>query len=81
MLPFFVILSYYSIMISLDGKKLSQKILAELKQEIADMAKKLRLAVVVIGQNPVTQKFIQQKPNPLLLKFYFSAGFRAPLRH
>ena len=61
MLPFFVILSYYSIMISLDGKKLSQKILAELKQEIADMAKKLRLAVVVIGQNPVTQKFIQQK--------------------
>ena len=44
-----------------DGKKLSQKILDELKLETAGMAKKLRLAVVVIGQNSVTQKFIQQK--------------------
>ena len=44
-----------------DGKKLSQKILDELKLETAGTAKKLRLAVVVIGQNSVTQKFIQQK--------------------
>ncbi|OHA05167.1 MAG: hypothetical protein A2934_04385 [Candidatus Sungbacteria bacterium RIFCSPLOWO2_01_FULL_47_10] len=48
-------------MILLDGKKLSQKILDELKQEAAGMAKKLRLAVVVVGKNPVVEKFIGQK--------------------
>lgn len=45
----------------LDGKKLAQKILDGLKQEIAASPKKLRLAVVIVGQNPVTESFVRQK--------------------
>lgn len=48
-------------MIILDGKKLSQKIFDELKHTIAEMGKQPRLAVVVVGENPVVQKFIAQK--------------------
>ncbi len=48
-------------MILLDGKKLSQKILEELKQEIAGIKKQLRLAVVVVGEDLVVKKFIEQK--------------------
>lgn len=48
-------------MILLDGKKLSEKILTELKAETADLKKKLRLAVVVVGKDPVIEKFIAQK--------------------
>ncbi|MFY9462162.1 MAG: bifunctional 5,10-methylenetetrahydrofolate dehydrogenase/5,10-methenyltetrahydrofolate cyclohydrolase [Candidatus Sungiibacteriota bacterium] len=48
-------------MILLDGKKLSQKILDELKDKIAKTKKQLRLAAVVVGKNPVTGKFIEQK--------------------
>lgn len=48
-------------MIILDGKKLSQKILEEVKQEIAALEQKLRLAVVVVGNDPVVTKFIAQK--------------------
>ncbi len=45
----------------LDGKKLSQKIIAELKEEVTATHKPLRLAVVVAGKDPVVQKFIAQK--------------------
>ena len=45
----------------LDGKKLAQKILDEVRQEISAMTAKPRLAVVVIGKDPVVEKFIQQK--------------------
>ena len=48
-------------MILLDGKQVSQKILAQLKEEIASMTRKPRLAVVVVGKDPVVQKFIMQK--------------------
>ena len=54
-------------MVILEGKKISQKILDELKLEVATMKKKLRLAVIVVGpKSPsaigqTTQKFIQQK--------------------
>ena len=48
-------------MILLDGKKLSQKILDELKREVAGIKKQLRLAVVVVGEDPVVKKFIEQK--------------------
>lgn len=48
-------------MILLDGKKLSQKILEELRREIAGIKKQLRLAVVVAGENPAVKKFIEQK--------------------
>lgn len=48
-------------MILLNGKKLSQKILEELKREITGIKKRLRLAVVVVGENPAVKKFIEQK--------------------
>ncbi len=48
-------------MILLDGKKLAEKILEEVKAEISAKNQKLRLAVVVVGEDPVIQKFIQQK--------------------
>lgn len=48
-------------MILLDGKKLAQKILDGLKQEVAAMKKKPRLAVAVVGENPVVEKFIATK--------------------
>lgn len=60
-LPIFHYLGYYATMVILDGKKLSQKLFDELKQEIAAMPKKPRLAVVVIGKDPVVEKFIEQK--------------------
>lgn len=43
-------------MILFDGKKLAEKILSEMK-----VSRKLRLAVVVVGEDPVVQKFIEQK--------------------
>lgn len=48
-------------MILLDGKKLAQKILDGLKNEVAGFSQKLRLAVAVVGNDPVTKKFIEQK--------------------
>lgn len=48
-------------MILLDGKKLSQKILEEVRRETLEMKKKPRLAVVVVGKDSVVEKFIEQK--------------------
>lgn len=48
-------------MILLGGKKLSEKILDELKADIAASKKELRLAAVVVGEDEVTKKFIEQK--------------------
>jgi len=45
----------------LDGKKLSQKILNDLKKEIKKNKLKLKLAIVLVGNNPDSQKFIKQK--------------------
>ena len=45
----------------LNGKKLSEKILANLKKEIKKSNLKLRLAVAQIGENLVSQVFINQK--------------------
>lgn len=52
---------YIKSMILFDGKKLSQKILEEVRQEISGLKEKLRLAVVVVGDDPVVRKFIEQK--------------------
>ncbi len=53
---------FYSIgMMLLDGKKLSQKMLDEVKQDVSGLKKRLRLAVVVVGKDPVVAKFIEQK--------------------
>ncbi len=48
-------------MILLDGKKLSHKICADLKQNITGMKKQFRLAAVVVGRDPVIEKFVAQK--------------------
>jgi len=45
----------------LNGKKLSEKILDNLKREIRNRRLKLRLAVILVGENPVSQIFIKQK--------------------
>ncbi|MCJ7786644.1 bifunctional methylenetetrahydrofolate dehydrogenase/methenyltetrahydrofolate cyclohydrolase, partial [Patescibacteria group bacterium] len=45
----------------LDGKKLSEEILENLKREIKKRNLKLRLAVVQVGENPVSKIFINQK--------------------
>lgn len=48
-------------MILLDGKKLSQRIFDELSVEVSEMKKKIRLGVVVVGKDPVIEKFVGQK--------------------
>lgn len=45
----------------LDGKKLSQKILNNLKKEVKKNKLKLKLAIVLVGDNPDSKKFIRQK--------------------
>ena len=60
-LPIFMFLCYDVLMILLDGRKLAQKIIADIKEEIGGMNRHLRLAVVVVGKDPVVQKFIAQK--------------------
>ena len=45
----------------LDGKKLSEKILRELKREIEKKQLKLKLAVVLVGKNPASEIFALQK--------------------
>jgi len=45
----------------LDGKKLSEEILENLKKKIKTRGLKLSLAVVQVGENPVSQIFISQK--------------------
>lgn len=49
----------------LDGKKLSEKILVKLKEETKKSKLKLRLAVVQVGENPISQIFINQKKKGL----------------
>lgn len=48
-------------MILLDGKKLAEKILENLKKEIRSRKLKLKLAVIQVGENSVSRVFINQK--------------------
>jgi methylenetetrahydrofolate dehydrogenase (NADP+)/methenyltetrahydrofolate cyclohydrolase len=48
-------------MIILDGKKLAQKILDQVQQDVAKSKTKLQLGVVVIGYDPVVQSFVNHK--------------------
>ena len=48
-------------MVLLDGKAISQRILNGLKEELADLKKEFRLGVIVVGEDPVVRKFIEQK--------------------
>ena len=45
----------------IDGKKMAEEIKASLKSEVSKIGKKIRLAVIKIGKNPVTEKFLEQK--------------------
>jgi len=45
----------------LDGKKLSEKILNNLKKEVRKSGKRLKLAAILVGENPASQIFLRQK--------------------
>ncbi len=45
----------------IDGKKLSQEIIEELKKEREAIPKKIRLATVLVGDDPASLSFIKQK--------------------
>jgi methylenetetrahydrofolate dehydrogenase (NADP+)/methenyltetrahydrofolate cyclohydrolase len=45
----------------IDGKKLSQEIIEGLKEERKKISKKIRLAVVLVGNNPASLSYIKQK--------------------
>lgn len=60
-LPFFNFLWHDLRVILLDGRKLSQKILDGVEVEVKKVGKKLRLAAVVLGNDPVVEKFVAQK--------------------
>jgi len=45
----------------LDGRTLSEKILERIEKEIKNRHLKLKLAVILVGENPVSQVFINQK--------------------
>ena len=44
-----------------DGKKLSQEIIEQLKKERKQIAKKIRLATILIGNSPASLSFVKQK--------------------
>lgn len=48
-------------MILLDGKKIADRILAELKEEIAEKKWKLRLGVVLVGHDSVSEDYVKLK--------------------
>lgn len=45
----------------IDGKRLAEEIKISLKDEIIKIGKSVRLAVIYVGENPVTEKFLEQK--------------------
>jgi len=47
----------------IDGQKLSENLLNEIKKEIASLKlkKKLRLAIILVGENPASLSFIERK--------------------
>lgn len=46
---------------TLDGKKLSNKILDELKIEIKKLNKKIKLGIILVGENPESISYIERK--------------------
>ncbi|OGF63516.1 hypothetical protein A2662_01655 [Candidatus Giovannonibacteria bacterium RIFCSPHIGHO2_01_FULL_45_33] len=44
-----------------DGKKLAEEIKTSLKDEVLSIGKKIKLVVIQVGSNPVTEKFMEQK--------------------
>lgn len=50
----------------LDGKKISQKILSGLKEEIKNKRMRLNVAVILAGKDPASEMFIRQKEKACL---------------
>lgn len=48
-------------MILMDGKRLAEKIYGELREAISHSGRTYRLAVIVVGEDPVIAKFVGQK--------------------
>lgn len=48
-------------MVIVDGKKIAEKIKEELKKEVAVMNRKIRLAIIEVGEDKISQKFVSQK--------------------
>ena len=48
-------------MILLDGKKLAEKIISELKNEVSKKSQKFRLAIIKIGSDAATESFLKIK--------------------
>ena len=48
-------------MIILDGKKLKQKILDELKEEVTKLLIKPKLVVIQVGEDPASSVYVKQK--------------------
>ncbi len=45
----------------IDGRKIAQKVLGELKEKLRKSGKSLRLAAVLVGENPGLKKFVELK--------------------
>ncbi len=45
----------------IDGKKLAEDIKVSLKEAISMSKKSFRLAIIKVGENPITEKFLEQK--------------------
>ncbi|MEK7566778.1 MAG: bifunctional 5,10-methylenetetrahydrofolate dehydrogenase/5,10-methenyltetrahydrofolate cyclohydrolase [Patescibacteria group bacterium] len=45
----------------IDGKKLAEEIKEELKKEVAELGKRIKLAVIYIGENSASDSFIKRK--------------------
>lgn len=50
----------------LDGKALSQKILEEIKKEVPNLAKKPHLAVILVGNDPASRIYVNNKKKTAL---------------
>lgn len=61
LLPFLLSVCYDANMIIVDGKAIAAHILDEIRNEVVASKKKLRLAVVVVGDDAVTRHFVVEK--------------------
>ena len=50
----------------LDGKALSQKILEEIKKEVPNLTKKPHLAVILVGNDPASRIYVNNKKKTAL---------------
>lgn len=57
----FSLVRYIRIMTLMDGKKIAERVLGDIRADVAALIKKPRLAVVVVGEDPVITSFIREK--------------------